>query len=75
MSITPRLIEWAVREVGADRILFGTDTPLYAASMQRARIDLADIDDTVKRRILRENAQALLPLPEARDTGIEKGND
>ena len=28
-SITPGLNEWAVREIGADRVLFGTDTPLY----------------------------------------------
>src|SRR5262245_48531890 len=37
-SITPKLIEWAVREVGAERVLYGTDTPLYVAVMQRARI-------------------------------------
>src|SRR5262249_39267576 len=42
-SITPNLIEWAVREIGAERILFGTDTPLYFAPMQRARIDHAEI--------------------------------
>ena len=63
MSITPRLIEWAVGEVGSDRVLFGTDTPLYAASMQRARIDLADLDDNAKRRILRDNALSLLDIP------------
>ena len=68
MSLTPGLIEWAVSEVGADRILFGTDTPLYATSMQRARIDLADISDTAKRKILRENAQKLLQLPTPTET-------
>ena len=68
MSLTPGLIEWAVSEVGADRILFGTDTPLYAASMQRARIDLADISDTAKRKILRENAQKLLHIPTPTET-------
>ena len=62
MSITPRLIEWAVGEIGAERVLFGTDTPLYATSMQRARIDLADLDDHSKRLILRENAWSLLNL-------------
>jgi predicted TIM-barrel fold metal-dependent hydrolase len=62
-SITPKLIEWAVHEVGADRILFGTDTPLYFAPMQRARIDHADLDDRDKRLILCENAMRLLKLP------------
>ena len=61
-SILPKLVEWAIGEVGPDRILYGTDTPLYAASMQRARIDLADITDAQKRKILRENAVKLLGL-------------
>jgi predicted TIM-barrel fold metal-dependent hydrolase len=62
-SITPNLIEWAVREVGADRILYGTDTPLYFAPMQRARIDAADLSDRDRRLILCENAERLLGLP------------
>jgi predicted TIM-barrel fold metal-dependent hydrolase len=58
-SIVPGLIEWAVREVGDDRVLFGTDTPLYHAAMQRARIDHAELSDDTKRKILRENAVRL----------------
>ena len=61
-SIVPGLIEWAVREVGADRVLFGTDTPLYQAAMQRARIESADLSDADKRRILRDNAVQLFNL-------------
>lgn len=60
-SITPNLIEWAVRQVGIDRILFGTDTPLYAAAMQRARIDHAELTDEEKRAILHLNAERLWP--------------
>lgn len=63
-SITPHLIEWAVEEIGADRVLFGTDTPLYFAPMQRARIDQADLSDEQKRLILRDNAQQILPIPD-----------
>jgi len=59
-SLTPGLIEWAVKEIGAERILFGTDAPLYATSMQRARIDFADITYDEKRQILCENATRLL---------------
>lgn len=58
-SIVPGLIERAVREVGVERVVFGTDTPLYHAAMQRARIEYADLSDADKRRILRENALKL----------------
>src|SRR5262249_29227805 len=61
-SIVPGLIEWAVRELGAERVLFGTDTPLYHTPMQRARIDHADLGDAEKRLILRENAVRLFAL-------------
>jgi hypothetical protein len=61
-SIMPGLIEWAVAEIGAEHILYGTDTPLYFAPMQRARIDHADITDEEKRQILRTNAIELLNL-------------
>lgn len=64
-SITPRLLEWAVREVGADRILFGTDTPLYHAAMQKARVVAADLTDAEKDLILAGNARRLFRLPEA----------
>jgi len=58
-SIMPNLIEWAVNEIGADRILFGTDSPLYFAAMQRARIDYADISAEDKKKILYGNALKL----------------
>lgn len=61
-STMPGLIEWAVAEIGVGRILYGTDTPLYCASMQRARIDYAEISDAEKYSILRGNALRLLPL-------------
>jgi len=68
-SIMPGLVEWAVREIGYDRILYGTDTPLYHAPMQRARIDHAEISDEAKAAILCGNAERLFnlhsPLPEA----------
>ncbi|MCE9589333.1 MAG: amidohydrolase family protein [Planctomycetes bacterium] len=59
MSMLPRNIEWTVEQVGADRVLFGTDTPLYSTPMQRARIDYAEIPDDQKRLILRDNALRL----------------
>ena len=61
-SILPGLVEWAVKEIGAERILFGTDTPLYSVAMQRARIESADISTEDKRRILYDNACLLLGI-------------
>ena len=60
MSITPRLIEYAVDQIGADRIVFGSDTPVYFAAMQKARIAYAEISDGAKQKILYENGAALL---------------
>ncbi|MFO0918366.1 MAG: amidohydrolase family protein [Planctomycetaceae bacterium] len=61
-SITPNLIEWAVAEVGVERVLFGTDTPLYFTAMQRARIDHADLSEAQKKMILCENAERLFGI-------------
>lgn len=63
-SLLPGLIEWAVAEVGAERILFGTDTPLYSSHSQRARIDYADLSNEQKQCILRDNARRILSVPE-----------
>lgn len=59
-SMYSGLIEWAVEEIGHDRILFGTDTPLYWAGAQKGRIETAAIADDAKRAILYGNAAALL---------------
>jgi len=54
-----------VSEVGSDRIVFGTDTPLYFAPMQRARIDYAAISDADRANILRNTAADILNLERA----------
>ena len=59
MSIISGLIEWAVSRVGDDRILFGTDTPLYFTACQKARVECAEISSESKTRILSGNALAL----------------
>lgn len=59
-SVLPGLIEWAVREVGADRILFGSDTPLYHTANQKARILASDLTDADKQRLLWKNAARLI---------------
>ncbi|MCO5220358.1 MAG: amidohydrolase family protein [Thermomicrobiales bacterium] len=61
-SMFAGLIEWAVARIGFDRILFGTDTPLYWAGAQKGRIETAEIGEDAKRAILSENAASLLGL-------------
>ena len=53
------IIERAVQRIGAEHILFGTDT--YSPAFQLARIAWADISDREKRRILEQNARELFP--------------
>ena len=60
VSISSGLIEWAVAEVGAERLLFGTDTPLNCVACQKARIEYAEISEQGKRAILFENAARLM---------------
>jgi predicted TIM-barrel fold metal-dependent hydrolase len=66
-SILPRLVEWAVKEVGAERLIFGSDTPLYHVAMQRERIECAEISEADRRKILWDNALALFGLERLRD--------
>jgi predicted TIM-barrel fold metal-dependent hydrolase len=72
LNITPGLIEWAVKEIGAQLILYGTDSPLYFAPMQRARIDYADIRDQDKKLILCDNAKKLFRIPDKNDNQRNK---
>ncbi|MST93662.1 MAG: amidohydrolase [Pedosphaera sp.] len=61
-SILPGLVEWAVKEIGAERLLFGSDTPLYHVAMQRTRIEAAEITPMAKRLIFRDNARKFFNL-------------
>jgi len=54
------MIEHAVEHIGAEKILFGTDTPLLDPWVQRAKIEGAQIPDEAKRLILGGNLQRLL---------------
>jgi predicted TIM-barrel fold metal-dependent hydrolase len=61
-SIVPRLIEWAVSEVGADKVLFGSDSPMYFAGSQLARIEHADLSAEDRALVIAGNAIRLLGL-------------
>ncbi len=48
------IIEYAIQEIGSEKIFFGTDT--YSCAFQKGRIDYARISDNDKENILRNNA-------------------
>ena len=73
-SIMSGLIEWAVEQIGTDRILFGTDTPVYSAASQKARVAYAGIDEAAKRAIFYENAARLLDEKIAQGAGENSGD-
>ena len=54
------VVEYAVSQIGSEKIFFGTDT--YACSFQRGRIEYARISDTDKMNILRNNALRNFPI-------------
>lgn len=70
-SLLPGIIEFAVREVGAEKLLFGSDTPIYHVAVYRMRIEAAEISDDAKRLILRENALKFFNL--SSDLDPQKG--
>lgn len=55
-------VEALVREMGADRILFGSDMPGRSQASQLAKVVLADISEAQKKKILHQNAALLFGL-------------
>jgi len=56
------LVEFLVAEVGAGRLLFGSDVPFVDAALQLGGCAYARITDADRRRILGENAAALFGI-------------
>ena len=59
-SLKNQIVEYAVSEIGSERILFGTDT--YSAASQRGRIEFSLLPDADRENILLRNAQRLFHL-------------
>lgn len=59
-SVQNNVLEYAVEKVGADKILFGTDS--YSCAFQLGRIAFAAISEEQKRKILSENAKKIFEL-------------
>ena len=54
------MLEYAVKTIGPDRVLFGSDFAINDPSMVIARIDNAYITDEQRQKILSGNLEALL---------------
>jgi len=59
-SLGPRALEIAVKTIGADRIMFGSDYPIFQPTDALDAIDQAVIADDEKQLIRCHNARALL---------------
>ena len=60
-SLMSNLLEYAVEQIGANHILFGTDSGIYFSPSQRIRIVEANISEEDKYKILRGNALKVFP--------------
>ncbi|AMV37202.1 amidohydrolase family protein [Planctomyces sp. SH-PL62] len=67
---TAGIVETAVRELGAERVLYGSDAPGRSFATQLAKVFGAEISEADRRLILGENLRRLL-LPILRAKGIE----
>ncbi len=56
VSIQRGIIEFGVKEIGANRFLFGSDNPCYHPSAQVNRIKCAELSTSVRSLILQKNA-------------------
>jgi len=55
-------VEYAVEQLGADRVLYGSDMPIRDYGVQLSKITGANISAAAKAQILSENAQRLLKV-------------
>lgn len=64
---TSGFVEMAVRELGPDRIIYGSDIGGRSFSSQLAKVQGADVPEPAKRKILGQNLRAmLLPILKAK---------
>ncbi len=66
---TAGMVEMAIREVGADRVLYGSDIPGRSFASQIAKVKGADVSEEDKRKILGGNLKKIL-LPVLKAKGL-----
>ena len=57
------IMEYAVEQLGPERVLYGSDVPIRDFGVAIARVTGSRLDRRAKRMILHDNARALLRLP------------
>jgi predicted TIM-barrel fold metal-dependent hydrolase len=67
---TTGFVEMAVRELGAERVIYGSDAGGRSFASQIAKVQGADIPDDAKRLIFKGNLQRLL-TPILKDKGVK----
>jgi predicted TIM-barrel fold metal-dependent hydrolase len=67
---TVGFVEMAVRELGAERVLFGSDAGGRSFASQLAKVQAAEIPDDARKRLLGENLRRLL-MPILKAKGIK----
>src|SRR5206468_2883170 len=67
---TTGFVEFAVKELGADRVLYGSDAGGRSFASQLAKVQGADIPDGARKKVLGENLKRLL-LPILKDKGMK----
>lgn len=68
------MIEYAVRHLGPERILFGTDMPLLDPHTQLAKVTGAQIDEAAKALILGGNVARILGMQSPASRNATPGN-
>ena len=67
---TTGMVEMAVRELGAERVLFGSDSGSRSFASQLAKVRGADVPDDAKKLIFRDNLRRLM-MPILQAKGIK----
>ena len=62
-NLTRFEIEWMIAEVGADRVIFGTDMPWIDPRFTLGKVAYANLSDEQRRLVLGENMARLLRMP------------
>lgn len=58
----PRVIQDAIDRIGADRVIYGSDQPAANPQVELEKIEVLDITERQRRKILCENAAELLDI-------------
>ena len=62
MYITPERATELIREYGADRVLWGTDYPMWGFEEEMERFNALSLNEEEKEQILCKNAQKLFGI-------------